>query len=54
MAFQTGTKVDPRLMRADLSGFARGTELAVAGIGAAIKTYQEKETANKLCCRISC
>ena len=36
MAFQTGTQVDPRLMRADLSGFSRGTELAMAGIGAAI------------------
>tara|TARA_A100000171_G_C2071198_1_gene114810 strand:- start:12 stop:689 length:678 start_codon:yes stop_codon:yes gene_type:complete len=43
MAFQTGTKVDPRLMRADLSGFSRGTELAMAGIGAAIKGYATKK-----------
>ena len=47
MAFQTGTKVDPRLMRADLSGFARGTELAMAGIGAAIKGYATKKKENE-------
>ena len=47
MAFQTGTKVDPRLMRADLSGFTRGTELAMAGIGAAIKGYAAKKKENE-------
>jgi hypothetical protein len=47
MAFQTGTKVDPRLMRADLSGFSRGTELAMAGIGAAIKGYATKKKENE-------
>ena len=47
MAFQTGTKVDPRLMRADLSGFSRGTELAMAGIGAAIKGYAAKKKENE-------
>jgi len=47
MAFQTGTKVDPRLMRADLSGFSRGTELAMAGIGAAIKGYSAKKKENE-------
>jgi hypothetical protein len=50
MAFKTGTQVDPRLMRADLSGFQRGAELQAAGIGAAIKGYQkgkkEKEEIN--------
>lgn len=47
MAFQTGTKVDPRLMRADLSGFSRGTELAMAGLGAAIKGYAAKKKENE-------
>ena len=47
MAFQAGTKVDPRLMRADLSGFSRGTELAMAGIGAAIKGYAAKKKENE-------
>jgi hypothetical protein len=47
MAFQTGTKVDPRLMKADLSGFSRGTELAMAGIGAAIKGYSAKKKENE-------
>lgn len=47
MAFQTGTKVDPKLMRADLSGFSRGTELAIAGIGAAIKGYATKKKENE-------
>ena len=47
MAFQTGTQVDPRLMRADLSGFSRGTELAMAGIGAAIKGYAAKKKENE-------
>jgi len=47
MAFQTGTKVDPRLMKADLSGFSRGTELAMAGIGAAIKGYAAKKKENE-------
>jgi len=47
MAFQTGTKVDPRLMKADLSGFSRGTELAMAGIGAAIKGYATKKKENE-------
>jgi hypothetical protein len=47
MAFQTGTQVDPRLMRADLSGFSRGTELAMAGIGAAIKGYATKKKENE-------
>lgn len=43
MAFQTGTKVDPRLMRADLSGFSRGTELAMAGIASAVSGYAKKK-----------
>jgi len=43
MAFQTGTQVDPRLMRADLSGFSRGTELAMAGIASAISGYAKKK-----------
>ena len=47
MAFQTGTKVDPRLMRANLGGFTRGTELAMAGIGAAIKGYAAKKKENE-------
>ena len=47
MAFQTGTKVDPRLMKADLSGFTRGTELAMAGLGAAIKGYATKKKENE-------
>ena len=47
MAFQTGTKVDPRLMQTDFSGFARGTELAMAGIGAAIKGYATKKKENE-------
>jgi len=47
MAFQTGTKVDPRLMKADLSGFSRGTELAMSGIGAAIKGYATKKKENE-------
>ena len=47
MAFQTGTKVDPRLMQTDFSGFARGTELAMAGIGAAIKGYTAKKKENE-------
>ena len=47
MAFQTGTKVDPRLMQTDFSGFARGTELAMAGIGAAIKGYAAKKKENE-------
>jgi hypothetical protein len=43
MAFQRGTKVDPRLMRADLSGFSRGTELAMAGIASAVSGYAKKK-----------
>jgi len=43
MAFQTGTKVDPRLMKADLSGFSRGTELAMAGIASAVSGYAKKK-----------
>lgn len=43
MAFQTGTQVDPRLMKADLSGFSRGTELAMAGIASAVSGYAKKK-----------
>jgi len=43
MAFQTGTKVDPRLMRANLGGFTRGTELAMAGIASAVSGYAKKK-----------
>ena len=45
MAFQTGTRVDPRLMQADYSGFARAGEIqgqAMANIGAQIGQGIEK------------
>ena len=32
MAFQTGTTVDPRLMMADYSGFAKAAEIEAQGI----------------------
>ena len=50
MAFQAGTKVDPRLMQADYSGFAnaasiRANALANLGqqIGEGIEKYQKKK-----------
>lgn len=50
MAFQTGTPVDPRLMQADYSGFARAAEIKAqtlanlgATIGGAIQMHQQKK-----------
>ena len=50
MAFQSGTKVDPRLMQADYSGFAnagmiQGQAMANLGakIGSVIEDYKEKK-----------
>jgi hypothetical protein len=50
MAFQAGTRVDPRLMQADYSGFARagmirGQAMANLGakIGSVIEDYKEKK-----------
>jgi len=34
MAFQTGTQVDPRLMKADLSGFTKASEIQAQGMQA--------------------
>ena len=55
MAFQTGTRVDPRLMQHDYSGFARAGEIqgqAMANIGAqisgSIKEYSKKKEKKKL------
>ncbi len=55
MAFQSGTTVDPRLMQADYSGFARAGEIqgqALANIGlqigGAIKEYSKKKEKKKL------
>ena len=55
MAFQAGTRVDPRLMQADYSGFARAGEIqgqAMANIGlqigGAIKEYAKKKEKKKL------
>jgi len=50
MAFQTGTKVDPRLMQADYSGFANAASIRAnamdklgSKIGSIIEDYQEKK-----------
>ncbi len=55
MAFQSGTRVDPRMMQADYSGFARAGEIqgqAMANIGlqigGAIKEYSKKKEKKKL------
>lgn len=54
MAFQTGTQVDPRLMKADYSGFARAAEIQAqgmqnlaAGIGGGIAKFAEKKAKKK-------
>tara|TARA_R110000787_G_scaffold102_1_gene335 strand:+ start:112 stop:1071 length:960 start_codon:yes stop_codon:yes gene_type:complete len=50
MAFQTGTKVDPRLMQADYSGFANAASIQAnamdklgSKIGSIIEDYKEKK-----------
>ena len=50
MAFQTGTKVDPRLMQADYSGFANAASIRAnamdklgSKIGSIIEDYKEKK-----------
>ena len=54
MAFQTGTQVDPRLMQADYSGFAKAGEIQAqgmqnfaAGISAGVKKFIEKKEEKK-------
>jgi hypothetical protein len=50
MAFQTGTRVDPRLMQADYSGFARAAQInaqALANLGEQIGEGIEKYQKNK-------
>ena len=50
MAFQAGTRVDPRLMQADYSGFARAAQInaqALANLGAQIGEGIEKYQKNK-------
>ena len=54
MAFQTGTKVDPRLMKADYSGFARAGEIQAqgmqnltAGITDGVKKFAKKKEDGK-------
>lgn len=54
MAFQTGTQVDPRLMKADYSGFARAGEIQAqgmqnlaAGIGGGIAKFAKKKAEKK-------
>lgn len=55
MAFQAGTRVDPRLMQADYSGFARAGEIegqAMANIGqsvaSGIEGYKKKKKEEKI------
>jgi hypothetical protein len=55
MAFQSGTTVDPRLMQADYSGFARAGEIegqAMANIGqsvaSGIEGYKKKKKEQKI------
>jgi len=55
MAFQSGTTVDPRLMQADYSGFARAGEIqgqAMANIGQSISSgiegYKKKKKDDKI------
>jgi hypothetical protein len=55
MAFQTGTKVDPRLMQADYSGFANAASIQAEAmkdlgqqIGGAIKEYSKKKEEKQL------
>jgi hypothetical protein len=50
MAFQTGTRVDPRLMQADYSGFARAAEIqaqGMANLGEQIGNAVTKYAVNK-------
>lgn len=54
MAFATGTKVDPRLMQADLSGFTKAAEIQAQGmanlgkmIGGGIAKYAKKKEEKK-------
>ena len=54
MAFQTGTKVDPRLMQADYSGFSNAASIQAnavaklgAQIGAGIEKYAKKKEDKK-------
>jgi hypothetical protein len=54
MAFQTGTKVDPRLMMADYSGFAKAAEIEAQGmknfaesIGGGIAKFAKKKEQKK-------
>tara|TARA_R110001606_G_scaffold169403_3_gene314429 strand:+ start:1061 stop:1783 length:723 start_codon:yes stop_codon:yes gene_type:complete len=54
MAFQTGTQVDPRLMKADYSGFARAGEIQAqgmqnltAGITDGVKKFAKKKEKKK-------
>lgn len=54
MAFQTGTKVDPRLMMADYSGFAKAAEIEAQGmknfaesIGGGIAKFAKKRADKK-------
>jgi hypothetical protein len=54
MAFQTGTKVDPRLMMADYSGFAKAAEIEAQGmknfadsIGGGIAKFAKKAEQKK-------
>jgi hypothetical protein len=50
MAFQSGTKVDPRLMQADYSGFANAASIqasALANLGQQIGDGIEKYKKNK-------
>ena len=50
MAFQAGTQVDPRLMQADYSGFARAAQInsqAMANLGEQIGSAVTKYAVNK-------
>lgn len=54
MAFQTGTKVDPRLMMADYSGFAKAAEIEAqgmqnlaAGLSAGVQKFAKKKEKKK-------
>lgn len=54
MGFQTGTQVDPRLMRADLSGFTKAAEMQAEGmksfaasLGGGIAKFAEKKEKKK-------
>lgn len=54
MAFQAGTKVDPRLMQADLSGFTKAAEIQAQGmanfaksIGGGVEKFAKKRKEKK-------